>query len=39
MKKIKIGIFGPFGRMGKDIIEQIVNFDSLKLSFLCEKKM
>ena len=24
--------------MGKDIIEQIVNFDSLNLSFLCEKK-
>ena len=24
MKKINIGIFGPFGRMGKDIIEQIV---------------
>ncbi len=38
MKKINIGIFGPFGRMGKDIIEQIVNFDSLNLSFLCEKK-
>ena len=24
--------------MGKDIIQQIVNFDSLNLSFLCEKK-
>ncbi len=38
MKKIKIGIFGPDGRMGKDLIEQIKNFDSLELSFLCEKK-
>ena len=38
MKKIKIGIFGPNGRMGKDLIEQIKSFNSLELSFLCEKK-
>ena len=38
MKKIKIGIFGPGGRMGSDLIEQIENFDSLELSVLCEKK-
>ena len=38
MKKINIGIFGPYGRMGKNIIEQIVKFDSMKLSFLCERK-
>ena len=38
MDKIKIGIFGPYGRMGKDLIKQIESFDSLKLSSLCEKK-
>ena len=38
MRKIKIGIFGPSGRMGSDLIEQIENFDSLELSVLCEKK-
>ena len=29
MKKIKIGIFGPNGRMGKNILEQIKNFNEL----------
>ena len=38
MKKIKIGIFGPNGRMGKNILEQIKNFNELKLSSLCENK-
>ena len=38
MKKIKIGIFGPGGRMGNDLIEQIKKFDTLELSVLCEKK-
>ena len=28
MKKIKIGIFGPKGRMGESIIEQIDNYIS-----------
>ena len=37
MKKIKIGIFGPGGRMGSDLLEQIENFSSLELSVLCEK--
>ena len=37
MKKIKIGIFGPGGRMGSDLTEQIENFNSLELSVLCEK--
>ena len=38
MKKIKICIFGPNGRMGKNILEQIKNFNELKLSSLCENK-
>ena len=38
MKKIKIGIFGPSGRMGSNLIEQIKNFNSLELSVLCEKE-
>ena len=38
MKKIKIGIFGPYGRMGSDLIEQIKMFDSMELSSLCERK-
>ena len=38
MKKIKIGIFGPSGRMGNDLIEQIKSFKSLEISVLCEKK-
>ena len=38
MKKIKIGIFGPGGRMGSDLLEQIKNFNSLKLAVLCEKE-
>ena len=37
MKKIKIGIFGSVGRMGRDLIKQIENFESLELSVLCEK--
>ena len=38
MKKIKIGIFGPKGRMGKSILKQIKNFRELQLSSLCEDK-
>ncbi len=38
MTKINIGIYGPNGRMGKDIIDHIGKFSSLKLSILCEKK-
>ena len=37
MKKIKIGIFGPGGRMGSDLLKQIENFNSLELAVLCEK--
>ena len=37
MKKIKIGIFGPVGRMGSDLLKQIENFNSLELAVLCEK--
>ena len=38
MKKIKIGIFGPKGRMGESILKQIDNFAELQLSSLCENK-
>ena len=38
MKKIKIGIFGPKGRMGESILGQIKNFRELQLSSLCENK-
>ena len=38
MKKIKIGIFGPKGRMGKSILKQIKNFRELQLASLCEDK-
>ena len=38
MKKIKIGIFGPGGRMGRDIIHQIKKFESLELTALCENE-
>ncbi len=38
MSLIRIGIFGPDGRMGKDLIKEIKNFNSLELTFLCEKK-
>ena len=37
MKKINIGIFGPEGRMGKDIISRIDDYDGLKISSLCRK--
>ncbi len=38
MKKIKIGVFGPRGRMGESILKQIKNFSELQLSSLCENK-
>ncbi len=38
MKKIKVGVFGPGGRMGQDIIQQIKKFDLLELTALCENK-
>ena len=38
MKKIKIGIFGPNGRMGRDIIERVKLFNLMEISTLCEKK-
>ena len=38
MKKIKIGIFGPKGRMGESILEQIKYFSELQLASLCEHK-
>ena len=38
MSKIKLGIFGPSGRMGQDIIKQINHFDNIELIALCEKE-
>ncbi len=38
MNPLKIGVFGPSGRMGKDIVNQISSYNSLKLTYLCEKK-
>ena len=36
--EIKLGIFGPNGRMGMDLIDQLKDFSSLKLTALCEKR-
>ena len=38
MKKIKLGIFGPSGRMGQDILKQISEFNDFELVSLCEKE-
>ena len=38
MKKIKLGIFGPSGRMGQDILKQLKSFNDFDLVSLCEKK-
>ena len=38
MKKIKLGIYGPSGRMGQDILKQIHEFNDFNLVALCEKK-
>ncbi len=37
MQKIKLGIFGCEGRMGKDIINEVSNFKEFVLSGLCER--
>ena len=38
MKKIKLGIYGPSGRMGQDILKQLNSFNDFDLVALCEKK-
>ena len=38
MKRIKLGIFGPSGRMGQDILKQYSGFKDFTLACLCEKK-
>ena len=38
MSKIRLGVFGPSGRMGQDIVKQITHFDGIELSALCEKE-
>ena len=37
MKKIKIGVFGPDGRMGRDVIEQLKKDDNFQINNICEK--
>jgi len=36
MEKIKIGIYGSEGRMGKDIISRAKKFKEIEVAFLCE---
>ena len=38
MKKIKLGIYGPSGRMGQDILKQLKSFNDFDLVSLCEKE-
>ena len=38
MNKISIGIFGPSGRMGRDIIKNLENKKEFVLANLCEKE-
>ncbi len=38
MKKIKIGIIGPTGKMGSSIIHESLSFPNLSVNALCEKK-
>ncbi len=37
MNKIKIGVFGPDGRMGRDVIEQLKNDNDSQIDTICEK--
>ena len=36
MNKVKVGIHGSQGRMGKDILCRAKSFHNLEISFLCE---
>ena len=38
MKKIKVGVFGPVGRMGSDVIKQLKNDNDFQIINICEKK-
>ncbi|MBS91686.1 MAG: 4-hydroxy-tetrahydrodipicolinate reductase [Rickettsiales bacterium] len=38
MKKISVGVFGPDGRMGRDVIEQLKNDKGFQIKNICEKK-
>ncbi len=38
MKIIKVGILGPDGRMGREIIKQSEAYKQISLSYLCERK-
>ena len=38
MSKIRIGVFGPTGKMGASVIDQLKNFKNLELVSLCEEK-
>ena len=39
MKKIKVGVFGPVGRMGSDVIKQLKNDNDFQIINICEKKV
>ena len=38
MEKMKLGIMGPLGRMGKSIISEARNFNKISISAFCEQK-
>jgi len=38
MKKVKIGIYGPEGRMGKDILQHTIKHKNIQIAYLCEQK-
>ena len=38
MSKIRIGVFGPTGKMGASVVDQLKNFKNLELVSLCEEK-
>lgn len=38
MSKIRIGVYGPTGKMGSSVIDQLKNFKNFELVSLCEEK-
>ena len=39
MSKIRIGVYGPTGKMGASVIDQLKNFKNFELVSLCEEKI
>ena len=37
-EKIKVGVFGPVGRMGSDVIKQLKNDNDFQIINICEKR-